>query len=238
LNSECDRRGLDRQQTLPTFEELIQLHPLADRQKLLDAFTQLLLDGTPYNLDLQLNRADGATCYLNSIGRAIGDETGKITKLYGAVIDITERKQIEAQLVRQNRALEEAIAVAQAADSANQAKSDFLANMSHEIRTPMNAILSAAQLLDLTELNQDQKRLLTTLQANGTKLLTLINGILDLSKIEARKLQLNPQPFNLTTLAQNLLNSFTPQAQVKGLELTIEVAPEFPPNLIGDDFRL
>ncbi len=153
-------------------------------------------------------------------------------------MDITDRKKIEAELIRQNRALEEAIAVAQAADSANQAKSDFLANMSHEIRTPMNAILSVAQLLDLSELTPDQHKLLKTLKSNSNKLLTLINDILDLSKIEARELKLDPQEFALVAIAQNLLDSFTPQAQEKGLELTINVAPDLPLWFIGDDFRL
>ncbi|MGK7951479.1 MAG: PAS domain-containing protein [Xenococcaceae cyanobacterium] len=129
--------GLDPEQPIPTFGELIQLHPPEDRQAIRSAFEQLFEDCTSYNLDLLLNRPDGETRYLNSIGRATCDEGGKVIKLYGAVMDITERKQIEAELVRQNRALEEAIAVAQAADSANQAKSDFLANMSHEIRTPI-----------------------------------------------------------------------------------------------------
>ena len=229
--------GLDDQQPVPTVAELLQFHPVPDRQAIRSAFDQLLGTATPYNLDLCCLRPDGEIRYLNSIGRAVRDETG-ITKLYGAVMDITDRKKIEAELIRQNRALEEAIAVAQAADSANQAKSDFLANMSHEIRTPMNAILSVAQLLDLSELTPDQRKLLQTLKSNSNKLLTLINDILDLSKIEARELKLDPQEFAFVAIAQNLLDSFTPQAQEKGLELTINVAPDLPLWFIGDDFRL
>ena len=230
--------GLDCQQPVPTFAELLQFYPAQDRKAIRSAFEELLATATPYNLDLCCLRSDGEIRYLNSIGRAVRDETGKKTKLYGAVMDITDRKRIEAELIRQNRALEEAIAVAQAADSANQAKSDFLANMSHEIRTPMNAILSVAQLLDLSQLNPNQRKLLKTLKSNSSKLLTLINDILDLSKIEARELKLNPQEFALGAIAQNLLDSFTPQAQEKGLELTINIAPDLPLWFIGDDFRL
>ena len=230
--------GLDCQQPVPTFAELVEFYPIQDQRLIRSAFDRLITDATSYNLDLCCLRTDGEIRYLNSIGRAVRDETGKITKLYGAVIDITDRKQIEAELIRQNRALEEAIAVAQAADSANQAKSDFLANMSHEIRTPMNAILSVAQLLDLSELNPDQRKLLKTLKSNSSKLLTLIDDILDLSKIEARELKLNPQEFALRSIAQNLLDSFTPQAQEKGLKLTIDIAPDLPLWFIGDDFRL
>ena len=233
-----DIYGLDPQQSVPTFAELLQLHPPKDRQAIRTAYTKLLDNCTPFNLDLRCDRADGSTRYFNSIGRAARNESGKITKLYGAVMDITERKQIEAELLRQNRALEEAIAVAQAADSANQAKSDFLANMSHEIRTPMNSILAVSQLLDFTELNAEQRKLLGTLKSNGKKLLTLIDDILDLSKIEARELKLNNREFALDALSQNLFDSFISQAKVKGLELTIDVAPELPLWWIGDDFRI
>ena len=230
--------GLDPQQPVPPFSELLQLHPPEDREAIHSAFEQLLADCTAYNLDLRCDLADGKTRYLNSIGRAACDDNGKVIKLYGAVMDITERKQIEAELVRQNRALEEAIAVAQAADSANQAKSDFLANMSHEIRTPMNAILSVAQLLDMTELDEEQRNLLATLKTNGKQLLTLINDILDLSKIEARELKLNFQEFALGTLVDNLRNSFMPLAKERSLSLIFDLDPSLPRWFRGDDFRL
>ena len=229
--------NLDPQQSVPTFGELIKLHPPQDRKAIRSAFEKLLDRGTPYNLDLRCDLPNGDTRYLNSIGRAARNE-GRIIRLYGAVMDITERKRIETELVRQNRALEEAIAIAQAADSANQAKSDFLANMSHEIRTPMNAILSVAQLLERSNLDTHQQNILAILKSNGTKLLTLIDDILDLSKIEAHELKLNPQEFSLEILAQNLLDSFEPQAQEKGLSLTLNLQSDLPSILIGDDFRL
>ena len=230
--------GLDPQQGVPTFSELLQLYPPNDRELIRSAYDRLLSDGTSYNLDISLISRKGTMRYLNSIGRAVKDDTGKVIKLYGAVMDITERKQIEAELIRKNRALEEAISVAQAADSANQAKSDFLANMSHEIRTPMNAILSVAQLLDVTELNEEQQDLIRILKSNGSKLLTLIDDILDLSKIEARELKLNSQDFTLESLVENLANSFLPQAQQRSLKLTFNLDPSLPNCFRGDDFRL
>ncbi|MEM7593201.1 MAG: chemotaxis protein CheB [Cyanobacteria bacterium P01_A01_bin.83] len=230
--------GFEQSQPVPTFNELIQLHPSPEQKLIKDAFSRLISDSTPFNLDLCYNYPNGEVRYLNTIGRAVCDSRDRVTKLYGTVMDITERKQIEAELVRQNRALEEAIAVAQAADSANQAKSDFLANMSHEIRTPMNAILAVGQLLDSTELNDSQRGLLKTLKSNGTRLLTLIDDILDLSKIEARELKINSQPFEMAQVTQSLLESFTLQTQAKGLELSLNVAPELPAYFIGDDFRL
>ena len=230
--------GLDPDRGIPTFDELLQLHPPVEREIIRSAFDRLLSNGTSYNLDISLITGEGKTRYLNSIGRAICDDTGRVIKLYGGVMDITQRKQIEAELIRQNRALEEAIAVAQAADSANQAKSDFLANMSHEIRTPMNAILSVAQLLELTQIDDEQRDLLNILKSNGSKLLTLIDDVLDLSKIEARELKLEEREFTLESLIDNLTDSFLPQAQAKSLELNTHLDPNLPKRFRGDDFRL
>ncbi|EAZ93172.1 CheR family methyltransferase [Crocosphaera chwakensis] len=163
----------------------------------------------------------------------------------GVMIDITERthaedslRESEAQLIQQKEALEDAIAIAQAADFANQAKSEFLANMSHEIRTPMNSICGFSDLLLRSQLNPKQRHWIEILQANSNRLLALINDILDFSKIEARKLHLNPREFNLETLLQEVRFSFTPQAERKGLQLTHEIEPDVPRHLIGDDFRL
>ena len=230
--------GLDPDQSIPNFAELLKFHPPEDRSAINSAFAKLLADGTHYSLDLHCDRPDGETRYLNSIGRAAFDDTGKVIRLYGAVMDITERKQIEAELIRQNRALEEAIAIAQAADSANQAKSNFLANMSHEIRTPMNAIIGVSQLLDLTELSSEQAELANLLKSNGKRMLTLIDDILDLSKIEASELKLNYQEFALESLMQNLLDTFALQAQEKGIELAWELSTDLTQWLKGDDFRL
>ena len=230
--------GLDQQQPVPSFNKLIQYHPPSDQKAIRTAFQQLIAHSTPFKLDVRCDCPNGKVRYINSIGRAVCDSKKKITKLFGTVMDITERKQIEAELMRQNRALEEAIAVAQAADSANQAKSDFLANMSHEIRTPMNAILAVGQLLDLSELNQEQRGLLETLKSNGTRLLTLIDDILNLSKIEAQELRLNSKPFVMTNVTRNLFDSFKPQTKAKGLALTLEIADELPAYFVGDDFRL
>ena len=230
--------GLDPQQPVPTFNELIQYHPPEDQKAIRQAFQELIAHSTPFKLDIRCDCPNGEVRYINSIGRAVCDSKKKITKLFGTVMDITERKQIEAELMRQNRALEEAIAVAQAADSANQAKSNFLANMSHEIRTPMNAIIGVSQLLDLSELNEEQRGLLKTLKSNGTKLLTLIDDILDLSKIEAQELRLNPKPFVMANVVKSLFDSFKPQTQAKGLALILNISSELPPYFIGDDFRL
>lgn len=123
-----------------------------------------------------------------------------------------------------------------AAEAANRAKSNFLANMSHEIRTPMNGILGFAELLQNTSLTAKQKRYLETIQLSGQHLLTLINQILDLSRIEAGKVQLQPAPFSPRRLGQEALEMVRPIAQRKGLQLTLDV--QAPERVAADEKRL
>ncbi|WP_346292773.1 chemotaxis protein CheB [Sphaerothrix gracilis] len=230
--------GFDPKQPMPTLAQLLQHHPEEDRQRLRQALEQLMANCTAYSLDVAYRQPDGQLRYLSVIGRALCDENDQVIRLYGTVVDITERKQIEKTLIQQNHVLEEAIAIAQAADSANEAKSEFLANMSHEIRTPMNAILGYSQLLGRTQLSQQQQNFLEKIAANNQKLLSLIDDILDLSKLEARQIELDVQPFFLDVVMQNLAASFEHQAAAKGLSFSLERSPDLPDTLIGDDFRL
>ncbi|MEQ8962853.1 MAG: ATP-binding protein, partial [Coleofasciculus sp. C2-GNP5-27] len=230
--------GFDPQGELPSFAEWLQCYPDQDQQVLQRAIDRLIKEGTPYNVDVRFMRPDGELRYLNMIGRAIRNEQGQTIKLYGAVVDVTHRKTIEAELVQQNQALEDAIAIAQAADSANRAKSEFLANMSHEIRTPMNTVLGASQLLLRTELTSYQENLLQRLKSNGERLLMLINDILDLSRLEAQKLRLDVRDFKLDHVAQAVEDTFATAATEKGLALRVTIQPDVPRQLRGDDLRL
>ncbi|MEL7353389.1 MAG: chemotaxis protein CheB [Cyanobacteria bacterium P01_A01_bin.116] len=164
--------------------------------------------------------------------------SGAVKQVLGLGTDITPRKRSEHKLQKQKEALESAIAAAQAADSANQAKSEFLANMSHEIRTPMNLILGTCQLLDRTELNSRQRNLLEVLGRNGDILLTLINDVLDLSKLEAHELKIQPEPFDLPLMLQAIISSFRPNVEAKNLSLELTIASGVPTTVIGDSFRL
>ncbi len=218
--------------------DLLQQHPRSDRQLLSNAFEFLISDGIPFSLDVQLFESEQQRLTVNIMGQAIRDVEERIIKFYGTVMDITERKAIEQELERRNAALEEAIAIAQVADSANQAKTEFLANMSHEIRTPMNSIVVVSQLLERTDLATQQQKLLNTLRVNTDRLLTLINDVLSLSKLEANQLQLEYSPFNLSQTFEVLSDSFTTQVQTKNLTLKFEIASDIPTILIGDDYRL
>ncbi len=125
-----------------------------------------------------------------------------------------------------------------AADEANKAKSSFLADMSHEIRTPINAILGMNEMIGRESDNSDVREYSRNIEASGRKLLQLINTILDFSKIEDGKMEIVPVRYSLKELITYVVNSTKESAQAKGLEFKLEIDPELPSELYGDDARI
>ncbi len=146
----------------------------------------------------------------------------------GLRIDITNIKGHEAALETARRA----------AESANRAKSAFLANMSHEIRTPMNGVVGMAELLCDTSLSEEQRLFAETIRSSGEALLVIINDILDYSKIEAERLTLRPEPFDLERTIHEVTMLLQPRAREKGIDLMIDFDMFLPTRFVGDPGRL
>jgi signal transduction histidine kinase/CheY-like chemotaxis protein len=146
----------------------------------------------------------------------------------GLRTDITAIREQQAQL--------EAARIA--AEAANRAKSAFLANMSHEIRTPMNGVVGMAELLCDTALSEEQRLFAETIRSSGEALLVIINDILDYSKIEAERLTLRPEPFDLERTIHEVTMLLQPRAREKGIDLMIDFDMFLPTRFVGDPGRL
>ncbi|AIE86900.1 hybrid sensor histidine kinase/response regulator [Fimbriimonas ginsengisoli] len=173
---------------------------------------------------------------------AIRNATGETQGLVGIAVDLTQEKAARAELDGYVHRLEASAKELQesrdVALAATRTKSEFLANMSHEIRTPMNGVMGMAHLLQSTPLTERQKGFVRTILQSAESLLTILNDILDLSKMEAGKMTLEHFPFDLRILLEDICESQAPAAHAKGLELGCVMPPSVPEFVLGDPGRL
>ncbi|MCP4155539.1 MAG: response regulator [bacterium] len=148
--------------------------------------------------------------------------------------DVTVRTRVEAKL---KGAIEDAERAIKDAEQANVSSSHFLANMSHEIRTPMNGIIGITDLVLTTQLNPQQKEYLKLVKESASSLLVIINDILDISKIEAGKMNIELHKFNLIIPIKKVMDSFAIRAHKKHIKLAYDIRPDVPLNLMGDEGR-
>ncbi|MGF1449409.1 MAG: PAS domain S-box protein [Opitutales bacterium] len=214
-------------------EEIVGRSPL-----ILDAGTQdsaiyerlwkALQQGRTWNGELHRRRKDGSLFWEHVSICPIKDEQGRITHFVGTAKDITERKAREARMAEATRS----------AESANREKTQFLVNISHEIRTPLNGILGMTELLGESPLRPEQRKFLRSIQYSGQALLSLINDLLDLSKIEAGMMEFVEQRFDLSRMASEVCGLLATNLSSEEVDIVVRFAPDAPRWVLGDPLKL
>jgi PAS domain S-box-containing protein len=200
-----------------------------DRTRVRQEFELCLASGAHhYAIDVTLILPDGQRRLTRSQALILRDAYGEATRVVGIEMDVTEEKQAEADMVR-------ARATAELAD---KAKSEFLATMSHEIRTPLNGILGYTDLLKTPALDSQQREFLETIESSGDHLLEVINDVLDVSRIEAGKMQIELAPFDVRDCVREIFEMLRPAATGKGLAYVCEIDPQLPTGMISDRGRV
>jgi PAS domain S-box-containing protein len=215
--------------------------PMADNLKKIKETGVIITQEAP-TLDV-----DGNELWYESTLVPVNNDKGKLDYIMVVSLDITDRKNAENQLRRNNEMLEEKVdertaelkTAKEQAESANQAKSLFLSKMSHEIRTPMNAILGFSQLMRRDpDLSDTQSKYLTTINRSGEHLLSLINDVLEMSKIEAGCVVLQPETLDFHRLVEDMVNMFRVRTEAKNLQLDLVMDKNIPRFIISDSGKL
>jgi PAS domain S-box-containing protein len=207
-----------------------------DRQRVSDEIDAYLLSGAnSYEQEYRIKCANGEIRWVHDFTLVSRDPQGNVTQFGWYIFDVTERKKAEEAQREVRLAAEEARA---AAEGAVRAQSVFLASMSHEIRTPLHGVVGMTSLLLETELAQEQRDFVNIIRSSGETLLTIINNLLDLSKIEAGKLELEASPFDLRATIEEIMDLNAGKASEKKIELAYFMQPGVPEVIVGDVTRL
>jgi PAS domain S-box-containing protein len=213
------------------------VHP-DDRAATLDAVSVLTAGTRLINFENRYRARDGSYRWLEWTAAPFVDQG----VIYAAARDVTDRKRADEALKESTAHLEHLVAeldvARKTAEAAAAAKGEFLANMSHEIRTPMNAVIGMTDLALRTRLTPQQREYIRTANQSAEALLSILNDILDLSKIEAGRLTLDHVSFGLRDTVEDAVRLFAPRAHEKRLELACHIPPDVPEALIGDPGRL
>ena len=201
---------------------------LPESRAMLKACVAEAAQGRTVNFEAMHPGKDGEPIDREFFVTPVTDKTGQVSLLLVVGHDITERKRAALALGLAK----------EAAEAASRTKGEFLANVSHEIRTPMNAILGMTELTLDSDLNPEQRQNLDIVRSATNSLLSIINDLLDFSKMEAGKLELDPIDFGLRKHLEDILVLLGRRAHAKGLELQYRVDPEVPDQLVGDPTRL
>ncbi|MBC7785461.1 MAG: CHASE domain-containing protein, partial [Burkholderiales bacterium] len=216
----------------------INFYPPPGRERITQAVAEGIETGAPWDVELPLVTAKGRRLWVRAQGEAVRRD-GAVIKLCGAFQDVTEYHLAREELARRAAEME---VLRNAAEAASRAKSEFLANMSHEIRTPLTAILGYSDLLrsdaDLRRACPGRVQTLDTIHDAGQHLLTVINDILDLSKIEAGRMTVESIQTSLVSLLGEIDRYIRPRAGEKGVELDFRLSTPIPSNVLSDPTRL
>ena len=193
-----------------------------------EAFQMAVSGIKEFDTEFRVIWPDGSVRNIRALATLQYDHYGRPIRLIGTNWDITEQKRIEAVLLKATND----------AEAANKSKSIFLANMSHEIRTPLNAIIGFSQLMNREKLTESQKEYIISIHRSGEHLLTLINDILELSKMEAGRVVLNPTNVDLNAFLGDMQRMFAGQAQAKQLQLIFETPAGESQYILVDDSKL
>lgn len=211
---------------MPDMSSALDFYP-PESKVIVEAHVQKAFEkGTGWEFELPMIKATGEKIWVKAIGK-VDKEGEDIQRIYGVFQDVSSKREAESN--KREKAL---------AEKKAEFRESFLANMSHEIRTPMNGVIGIVDLLLTTELDEYQQELLEIVQNSSSKLLNILNDILDLSKIQAGKFELQDKPFSVSGLVKQIRSIFHPLVTQKALEFKIMLDPDLPEFVQGDETRV